>query len=55
MGPASVAAINKMDRGRMMAELVSLSMQHYTVVAAAERASPDEAESWMRRAATRGV
>jgi hypothetical protein len=28
MGPASVAAINKVDAGRLMAKLVSLSMQH---------------------------
>jgi hypothetical protein len=36
MGLASVADINKVDSGSLMVELVSLSMRHYTDVAAAK-------------------
>ena len=55
IGPASVTAINAVDAGSLMAELVSLSMTYYTAVAAREHVSPNELESWMTRAAKRGV
>jgi lysozyme family protein len=41
VGDATVAAINRVDADSLMAELVSLSMDYYIKVAAAEQASPD--------------
>jgi lysozyme family protein len=45
VGPSTIAAINAVDADSLMSELVLLSTQHYTEVAAVEHASPDELQS----------
>jgi lysozyme family protein len=55
VGSASVTAINAVDAGALMAELVSESMAYYTKLNEEGKASPDEYAAWMTRAAKRGV
>lgn len=52
---ATVTAINAVDAGSLMAELVSLSMAYYTKLNAEGKATPNEFASRMTRAAKRGV
>jgi lysozyme family protein len=55
MGPATVAAVNKVDATKLMSQLIVQSQDHYRQVAADLKASPDEIASWLTRASKPGV
>lgn len=55
LGPASIAAINKVDADRLMDRLISLSVHRYQDIAAEGKATPEELESWLTRAKKPGI
>jgi len=55
MGPASVAAINKIPESSLITKLIDLAQAYYRRVALIDHASPNELASWLTRAAKPGV
>ncbi len=55
LGPVSIAAINGVDSGRLMGQLIVLSQTHYREVAARDHATPNEIASWLTRAGRPGI
>ena len=55
MGPATVAAVNKVDSNKLMSQLIVQSQDYYRKVAIDLKASPDEIASWLTRACKPGI
>ena len=55
LGPASVAALNKVDPDKLMGQLIILSQQYYRDVAVRDHASANEIASWLTRAGKPGI